>query len=254
MWPLGQFGDNHVTPTALFDSRDPSAGPPPDALDVQFRVPSSLNTMLDGMAQAGREDLLDQWRRLYLELAEDTARFLQHAGYGVDRQRSGAAPSRLAITPVVHASIPGFGVARWHAHLYVGAHATSLIDGQVLPVARDNLATGLDCIARAYHAREVEERTSALWDLRWDRPRPGAAIEIVEPPWHEHIESLERGVCPGPTPYPRLETWVADDGIEARAVEAERQIAHDNATGRGLVWAKLMFEDDEDELPEAAGS
>ena len=251
MFPLGHYGDNHVTPATLFDPRDGAAGPPADALDVQFRLPSSLNTLLDAIAQAGEEDLLDQWRRLYGELADDTALFLQHGGYGVDRQRSGAAPARLAMTPVIHAAVPGFTVARWHIHLYVGAHATSLIDGQVLPVARDNLKTALDCIARPHNISEVLARTTELWGVRWDRPRPGAEQEIVEPPWHDCIESLERGVCPGSPRWGARETWVADDGIEARAAEAERRFASDVAAGRGPVWAKLMFEDD-DELPEAA--
>ena len=115
--------------------------------------------MLDGIAQAGREDLLDQWRRVYVEIAEDTAVFLQHDGYGVDRQRSGAAPARLAMTPVIHAAIPGFSVSRWHIHLFVGANATSLIDGQVLPVDRDNLKTGLGCVARP---RNIGRSSGAL--------------------------------------------------------------------------------------------
>lgn len=251
MFPLGQYGDNHVTPAMLFDPRERAAGPLADAIDVQFRLPSSLNTMLDGMAQAGREDLLDQWRQVYSEIAEDTAVFLQHGGYGIDRQRSGAAPARLAMTPVIHAAIPGFTVARWHIHLYVGPSAPSLIDGQVLPVARDNLKTGLECVAQARNINQVWERTTELWGVRWEKPRPGAELEIVEPPWHEHIESLERGVCPGSPRWGPRETWVADDGIEAYAAESERQIAADNAAGRGLQWAKLMFEDD-DELPEAA--
>lgn len=254
MFPLGRFGDNHVTPAPLFDPRDAAAVPPPGTLDVQFRLPSSLNTMLEAMTQTGQEDLLDQWRELHDTLALDAARNLQHGGYVVDRARGGAAPARLNITVVTHARIPGFPVARWHIHLYVGAVATSLIDGQVLPIDREGLPGALDSIARARHVGDVWERTTELWGVRWGRPRPGAESEIVDPPWHEHIESLERGVCPGPPGWPRLETWVADDGIEARAEESERQIAADKAAGRGLVWAKLMFEDDDDEdLPAATG-
>lgn len=29
-FPLGRYGDNHVTPNLLFDPRDPAAAPPPE--------------------------------------------------------------------------------------------------------------------------------------------------------------------------------------------------------------------------------
>lgn len=252
-FPLGRYGDNHVVPDALFDLRDPAARPPSDALDAQFRVPSSLNVMLDGMAQAGRQDLLEQWSEVFSGIAEDTARYLQHGGYVIDPNSSGAVPARLAMTAVMHAEVPGFTVARWHLHLYVGATGVSLLDGQVLPVDWESVELTIRGVAQSRHANEVWLRTAELWGVRWDQPRPGALREIVEPPWHDYIDSLDRGVCPGPPGWGHHETRVADEWMVQQAIEDEASIAHDHAAGRGLQWARLMSDEDfDDPAPRSA--
>lgn len=250
LFPLGRYGDNHVTPAMLFDPRDSGACPPANAVDVQFRLPSSLNAMLDGMARAGREDLIDPWRALFSEIAESTAAQLQHGGYGIDDQQGGKAPARLEITAVMHREVAGFAVARWHLHLYVGATAVSLLDGRRLPVAWDSIDNIVSSVAWPHYINQVEQRTTELWAVRWDEPRPGAMSEIVEPAWHEHIDSLERGVCPGPWGSHR--TVLAD--LDAVRLAARREVyaARDAEAGRSPTWAKLLFEDDDEDSPASA--
>ena len=243
-FPLGRYGDNHVTPDLLFDPRDPAAAPPPDAVDMQFRHPSSLNVMLQAMAEEGQHDLLDQWRRILAELTEDTAMWVQRScGRVVDTERSGLAPARLQVTAISHDTIPGFDVARWHIHVYIGAVGTSLIDGRRLPTSWDTVDLGMRGPAQARHINRVWELTTEAWGVRWDEPRPGAEDEIVEPPWHEHIDSLDRGVCPGPAAWGSRRVMLADEESVRAAAEAEERIARN---GPGWTRAKLLFEDDPD--------
>ena len=250
-FPLGRYGDNHVAPDMLFDPNDPAAGPPPDAVDVQFRCPSSLNVMLDGMAQADREDLLDQWRAVYAEVAEEAVTYLQRSGGWVtDRERSGLAPARLAITAVMHGEVPGFAVARWHLHLYVAAVGVSLLDGQRLPVDPGSIDLGMRGPALRRYITQLEARTAELWDLRWDRPQLGAGFEIVEPPWHGYIDSLDRGVCPGPAPWGPRETMVADAEAVRIAAESTERMARN---GPGFTRAKLLDEMDDEEFRARVG-
>lgn len=249
-FPLGRFGDNHVAPDMLFDPSDPSARPPEDALDVQFRCPVSLNVMLDGMAQAGREDLLDQWREMYSHVAEETARFVQRGGGRVvDRERSGLAPARLEITVVMHGEVPGFDVARWHLHVYVGATGTSLLDGERLPVPYESVELGVSTTAYGCSGNLLEEVVAQRWGVRWAQPQRGAIREIVEPPWHEHIDTLDRGVCPGPEPWGPRRLLLSDQSHVERAARKVVKFARDEAEGRGYRRPKLMFEDDEEPLP-----
>ncbi|MCD2191720.1 hypothetical protein [Actinomycetospora soli] len=250
LFPLGRYGDNHVTPAMLFDPRDPGARPPSDAVDVQFRLPSSLNAMLDGMARAGRDDLIDPWRALYSEIAESTATQLQHGGYGIDNEQAGKAPARLEITAIMHREVPGFAVARWHLHLYIGATATSLLDGRRLPVAWDSIDNVTSAVAWPHYINQVEQRTIELWGVRWDEPRLGAQPEIVEPAWHEHVDSLDRGVCPGP--WGDHQTMVADEATVQQAIKDEEFLAREHAAGRELKRAKLLFEDDDEDFPASA--
>lgn len=252
-FPVGRLGDNRVVPDPLFDPRDPAARPPHDAHDVQFRVPSSLNAMLDGMAQAHREDLLDQWRELFAEIAEDTSRYLQRGGYVIAPESSGAIPARLAITAVMHSEIPGFQVARWHLHLYVAATAVSLLDDRVLPVDWEHVNHTATGATRGRNARQVWERTSELWGVRWDRPRPGALDEIVEPPWCDHIDTLDRGVCPGPKSWGTFETTIADAWDVQDAIRSEAFLASESAAGRGPRWAPMLSDEDlEDSAPQSS--
>ena len=247
-FPLGRFGDNHIAPAMLFDPNDPDARPPDDALDLVFRCPSSLNVMLDGMAQAGREDLLDQWRGMYAEIAEETARFVQRGGgYVTDRARSGKAPARLEITAVMHREAPGFTGARWHLHVYVGATAVSLLDDQRLPVPWESLKSGARITALRRYAKVLHGLMAERWGVRWDSPRPGALAEIVEPPWHEHIDTLERGMCPGPESWGPRRQYVIDEDSVRMAERDTAAIARREAEGRGWRPPKLLFEDEDED-------
>ena len=248
-FPLGRYGDNHVTPDVLFDPGDPTARPPDDAVDMQFRHPVSLNVMLDAMARAGQQDLLDQWQRMFAELAEDTTRWVQRScGWVVDAQRSGLAPARLAITTIRHDTIPGFDVARHHLHVYIGGVGTSLIDDRRLPTSWDSVDEGRRGPAQRRHINQVWKLTTEGWGVRWDQPRPGAEDEIVDPPWHEHIDSLDRGVCPGPAAWGSRRVMVADAEAVRMAAEDEEFYARNDP---GWSRAKLLFEDDDD-FPAAA--
>lgn len=244
-FPLGRFGDNHVAPDSLFDVSDAMAAAPADAIDVQFRCPSSLNAMLDQMANAGRGDLIEDWRTVYSELADDTARLVQRGGRVSDAERSGRAPARLAITTVVHRTVPGFEVARWHLHVYVGATAVSLLDGRRLPTSWDSLQTGIEAVAWPGYVNGLWERTEREWGVRWDEPRPGAEKEIVEPAFDKCIDSFDRGICPGTASGGPTRLIVADAVSLRLAAQAEEAIAMASTQGRGRRRAPLLFEDDE---------
>lgn len=242
-FPLGRFGDSHVAPDSLFDSSDPAAAPPPAAIDVQFRCPSSLNAMLDQMAKRGRDDLIEDWRTVYGELASDTARFVQRGGRGPDAGRAGLAPARLAITTVVHDQVPGFEVARWHLHVYVGATAVSLLDGQVLDTSFESLDLGVRSVAWPRYVNQLWARTEREWGVRWDEPRPGAEKEIVEPAFHEWIDTLDRGVCPGPPAWGPRRLLLADEVSLRLSAQDERSIARARAEGRGYERPRTLDDD-----------
>ena len=241
-FPLGRYGDNHVSPDELFD---PAAEPPPyDAIDVQFRCPVSLSMMLDGMAQADRPDLHDQWSRLYAELGAETAQYVQRGGRGIDAERSGLAPARLAVTVVPHAEVPRTASTRWHLHVYVGGTVISLLDGRVLEIAVDQLRRNVWGNIHARYAGRLRELTTQLWHVRWAQPRPGAVQEIVEPPWHQHIDSRDRGVCPGPKNWGARNSILADEQDLRVAERDEDDMARADAEGRGWRESKLLYEDE----------
>lgn len=246
LFPLGRYGDTHVPPAVLFDVDDPVAGPPPDAIDVQFRCPVSLSVLLDGLAQAGLTSDLTAWRRAYSDLVTDTMTRLQaDAGRVADRAQSGSAPARLELAAVVETAVPGFAQARWHAHIYIGATAESLMDGTRWPVDRWSLNQSVPGVTEGFYANRLEELASRELDVdEWGEPRPGAVKEIMRPPWHEYIGSAERGVCPGPW-GPRRKLLLADARHLQSAAEMERQLAYEREHGleyRPPTWQESAAE------------
>lgn len=231
---VGRYGDTRVAPAALFDVADPSAAPPPDAHEVQFRAPVSLSVMLDGMAEAGLTDAVTAWGEAYSELVHRLlGRVQQACGWAGDPERSSIlSPARLELAGVTEAVAPGFTQARWHCHVYVGATATILATGERAPVSTERLREGVYSLVNGFHTNELRALAERELDVTWGRPRDTAtASEIVEPPWHEHIGDADRGVCPGPWEITGTRVLADEDSLRLHA-EQEAGIIADRAAGR----------------------
>ena len=226
-FPLGRFGDSRVTPDELFDASDPSARPPRDAIDLQFRTPVTLNALLHMMDETGNESMIEDWRRMYGEVAEGTRLFVQRPARGVDVERRGLAPARLAITTVMHARVAGFAFPRWHLHVYVGATATSLLDGELIPVHADSLRSAARGIAYPYYGEQLERRTNLEWGLQWGLPGDWEVREIVQPDIAVAVDSRDRGVCSDPW-FTKVADVVFPDQLELD-VAARRESLGSNA-------------------------
>jgi len=252
---LGRYGDTRVDPRVLFDVDDidggPDAGPPLEAIDVQLRCPVSLSVLLDGMRQAGLDRELDEWDRAYRDLVTETVAKVQldggyvaHGGHGGE-----AAPARLEMATVVEDTVPGYACSRWHAHLYIGPTAVSLIDGRRWPVALGQLPRAVENVSWPFYANRLEALAADLLAVTWGEPQPGAAPEIVDPPWHEHIGAADRGVCPGRWGPRRL--LLSDASHLRMAADEERLLADRRA--RGLEWMEPPLYEPPP-LPDPAGS
>ena len=125
------YGQNRVPPDRLFDPE--TGAPPPDAFDVQFRMPLSLSAWVDGLYRDQRWHELADLQGFYETLIDTMVKRVQlMCGY-VGAQVGGQEPARLAITTVVEPRIPGLDELRPHAHLYLGGTATRLRDEQPRP-------------------------------------------------------------------------------------------------------------------------
>jgi len=230
---LGRYGDTHVRPDVLFDvdDADSGAGAPAGAFDVQLRCPVSLSVLLDGMRQAGLDDELAAWGRTYRDVVAATVTQVQRAGgYVADGHRRDLAPARLEIAAVVEDTVAGYSSSRWHAHIYVGPTAVSLLDGVRWPVDAARLEQGVFNVVWPSYMPSLEERAAEHLDVSWGEPRPGAVREIVDPPWHDYIDhGGDRGVCRGPWGPRRL--LLADASDLEMAERSERQIAYERAHG-----------------------
>lgn len=222
----GRFGDTHVTPTPLFDVNDSLASPPFDAHEVQFRMPLSLSALLDGMATAGLDQDVAAWGTAYTQLVqEQVLRRVQEAcGYAADPTSPDVGrPARLELAAVVEAAVPGIDAARWHCHVYIGSTACVLATGERLPVAVSQIEQGVFDLAYSFHNADVRELAEREFGVTWGDPGPTATVqEIVDPPWHEHVDpSAVRGVCPGPWEVQGVRV-VADE--KRLRVAAEREV------------------------------
>ena len=185
------FGDSWVTPDVLFDPA--SSGPPADAFDVQFRVPVSLAVYVDELAREGRRHELTEFVGLYREVVEETVRHGQRLAGGWTRARPDA---RLAITPMIEFEVPGVAGVHPHVHLYVGARAVDVHDGETVhEVLSADLTEGLG--AWVIYQRKLHTLTGERLGLRWGPPRPGAMDEVLDPPYAERMAGWTHPVCPG---------------------------------------------------------
>lgn len=226
----GRYGDTRVTPHALFDVSDPSAGPPEGTFEVQFRSPVSLSVLLDGMAQAGLDDELAEWGHAYSDLVHRLLTEVQvDCGYAVDPPDT-ATPARLELAAIAEAAVPGFDQARWHCHVYIGPTATILSSGERRPIHHGQIRLGVRATVNPFYGRELRGLAERQLGVEWGQPRPGAPLEIVNPPWHEHIGTDGRRVCPGPWDRPG-ELLLADEESLRFAAENEEQIRQDRAAG-----------------------
>lgn len=226
------YGETRVEPGRLFDLGDPpgtGAGPPPDAIDVQFRAPVSLSLLLDafdteyqdGAAQA----LMEGYQQL---VAQMLGKVQFECGYVRDDAGS-RRPARLELAAFVENFVPGLDKMRLHAHVWVGRTAESLHDGQRHPVDLYELRQGIEQVVQGTYSRRLKAMAEDVADITWGQPWPGALEEIVAPPLHELAAGADRGVCPGP--WGPRELLLADQYRLERAAETERRIAANQVSG-----------------------
>ncbi|WP_308820171.1 hypothetical protein [Pseudonocardia alni] len=189
-------------------------------------MPLSLSALLDSMAAAGLHEDIAAWGTAYTQLVqEQVLRRVQEAcGYAADPANPDMGlPARLEVAAVVEATVPGISAARWHCHVYIGPTACVLATGEWFPVYVPCIETGVFRLANSFHARDVQELANRKFGVNWGNPGPTAVIEeIVDPPWHEHIDpGADRGVCPGPWDVKGVRV-VADE--ESLRLAAEQEV------------------------------
>ncbi|WP_337832839.1 hypothetical protein [Pseudonocardia sp. TMWB2A] len=163
----------------------------------------SLSALLDGMATAGLDQDVAGWGTAYTQLVQERLlrRVQEACGYAADPANPDVGlPARLELAAVVEAAVPGIDAARWHCHVYVGSTACVLATGERLPVYASQIEQGVFGLAHSFHNADVRELAERAFGVTWGDPGPTATIEeIVDPPWHEHVDpSAVRGVCTGP--------------------------------------------------------
>lgn len=221
----GRFGDTHVAPAPLFDVGDSHAAPPADSHEVQFRMPLSLSALLNGMATAGLDEDVAAWGTAYTQLVQDQVlrRVQEACGYAADPASPDVGlPARLELAAVVEAAVPGIDAVRWHCHVYIGSTACVLATGKRLPVYVPKIERGVFGLAHSFHNADVRELAEREFGVTWGDAGPTTTIEeIVDPPWHEHVDpSAVRGVCPGPWEVQGVRV-VADERSLRLAAEQE---------------------------------
>ena len=231
----GQFGDTEVEPAVLFDVHDHAGqGPPADAIDVQFRAPLTFSLLVDALMGNDRELDARTCFTVYEQVISHTIAQVQAAcGYVTDDGGATSWPARLEISTLGENQVPGIETVRMHHHLWIGATAEALHDGVRRPADRGVLRNGLRQVAWSSYLRRLRELSELACDVTWGQPRPGAAEEIVDPPFHEHLVGHELGVCP--SPWGPREIWEQPTAALLAAYEAsERQVAAD--AERGFVY------------------
>lgn len=226
------YGETRVEPGRLFDLGDPpgtGAGPPRDAIDVQFRAPVSLSLLLDAFdtqyQDAAAQALMEGYQQL---VAQMLGKVQFECGY-VRNAAGHRFPARLELAAFVENFVPGIEKMRLHAHVWVGRTAESLYDGQRHPVDLEKLQSGIDEVVHGTYARRLEALAEDVADITWGQPRPGASEEIVAPPLHELAAGADRGVCAGP--WGPRELLLADHSYLELSAETERVIAANQASG-----------------------
>lgn len=231
------YGETRVEPGRLFDPADGACvGPPPDAIDVQFRAPVSLSLLLDAFDAAHDDAAAAALTAGYQQLIAAMLPKVQfECGYvRTDPATGSRRPARLELAAFVENDVPGIEKMRLHAHVWVGRTAVSLHDGQRYPVDLCELRQGIDQVIHGTYARRLKVMAQDVADVTWGRPRPGAAEEIVDPPLHELAAGADRGVCP--SPWGARELLLVDERYLELSAETERAVAADIAAGRPSYW------------------
>jgi len=226
------YGETRVEPGRLCDLGDPpgtGTGPPPDAIDVQFRAPVSLSLLLDAFDaaynDAAAQALTDGYQQL---IGQMLGKVQFECGYVRDPAGS-RRPARLDLAAFVENDVPGIEKMRLHAHIYVGRTAENLHDGGRHPVDLEKLHGAVDRVVFGIYAGRLRAVTEEVAEVTWGRPRPGASEEIVVPALHELAAGADRGVCPGP--WGPRELLLADQHHLELSAESERVIAANQASG-----------------------
>lgn len=231
------YGETRVEPGRLFDLGDPpgtGAGPPRDAIDVQFRAPVSLSLLLDAFdtqyQDAAAQALMEGYQQL---VAQMLGKVQFECGYVRDDAGS-RRPARLELAAFVENFVPGIDKMRLHAHIWVGRSAESLHDGRRYPVDLEKLHGAVSRVVFGIYSGRLRAVAEDVADITWGRPRPGAPDEIVAPPLHELAAGGDRGVCPGP--WGPRELLLADQHYLELAAETERAVAVDRETRALDYW------------------
>jgi hypothetical protein len=233
MVQMGRYGDTRVPTRVLFDARDPAcAGPPADAIDVQFRAPLTVSLLLERYLDGpGTEPMVRFLGGAYREVVAATVNKLQFvAGYVADGSLSW--PARLEVATAAHLCNDDEIDIRLHHHLWVGRTAVALHDGTRRPVDLDGMTISLANVVWSTYLNTLERVTTRDLGAVWRSPRPGAEAAITDPPVHVGLTGQEDlGICT--QPWGPRETWEQPTPAElAFQAEQERQAAVALAQGR----------------------
>ncbi len=215
-----------VQPRALFDPAH--EGPPEDAIDVQLRLPRSLQVWCADMAAAER------WSELQAlqDLVETTAQreLVPYAQRMCGRVRpprvshtANDEDAQIAVTAVVEGALPGSAELRPHVHLYIGGTGRRLSDDAVLPTSFDGVRIGAGVAVWQLFSRTLDA-WSEEQGMVWGESSPSGMFEVVDPPLAERAEAAGFVVCPGRWGPRRL--ILADERViagSAANVEAARR-------------------------------
>ena len=256
---MGRYGDTRVPTRVLFDARDPAcAGPPADAIDIQFRAPLTVSLLLERYLDEPRtEQVVGFLSAGYREVVAKTVSEAQFvAGYVADGSLSW--PARLEVATTTHLynddddnNNDDETDIRLHHHLWVGRTAVALHDGLRRPIDLVSLHRALANVVWTAYLNTTERVTTRDLGVAWRSPRPGAQAAITDPPVHVGLTGQEDlGICTAP--WGPRETWEQPTAAElAFQAEQERFGARNVAIGRSS-WVppdqprRLTYRDEPD--------
>jgi len=227
-----------ATPVPLFDPA--REGPPADTVDIQLRMPRSMQVWVDDLARTGQRHQLADVEGILERLSQELVQTVQRSCGKVE----GAWPyaeAQVAVTPVVAGGRcdlrPGSAELRPHMHMYLGATGWRLRDGAPTPILFDSVKNG------SYGSVwgdffDALRRASQDFGHRWDRSGADGAIEIVDPPYAERGEAAGFMTCPG---YwgPRRLIMADESWLGACAASEQRRRAQHAA---GITWSPVTVD------------
>lgn len=220
-------------PLPLFDPQ--RGGPPADAIDIQLRMPRSMQVWCDDLARAGERHQLGQVDGVLHQLGQQLVAKVQRSCGNVEGDWP-YAEGQIAVTPVVGGGrcdlAPGSVALRPHIHMYLGGLGRRLRDDAWVPVLWDCVAIGAYNSVWGWFSDRLIE-ASKDWGHRWDYTEPSGSYEIVDPPYAERGEAAGYDVCPG---YwgPRRLILADESSIAAAAASEEARRAQQAA---GITWS-----------------